>query len=182
MDINFISKAVNSNRKVKFTIQGISMEDTFYHGDTVFIEAKKDYKENDIVVIKDMRGYLISHRLVFIEPPYILTLGDNNKCCDAFTDISKIVGFIRDPHKTYSNKRILNLKSYSWKEFLKIEHQELDSRIVLLLSSKYIEKYISNSNFEKPLDRNGKYLIVYDIPDEVIDSLVKTAYSINPVI
>ena len=73
----------NLNKQQDYIIgNGNSMQPTFYHNDTLFVEKVTDIKLNEIYSYKNKKGENIVHRLIAINGNELTFKGDNNSFND----------------------------------------------------------------------------------------------------
>lgn len=78
-----IKSIVDSGKIYEITVFGNSMKPTYKDGDKVQITCAKDLKINDVILF-EILGKLVLHRIVELNLPYIVTKGDNHPYSDHY--------------------------------------------------------------------------------------------------
>lgn len=78
-----IKSIVDSGKIYVITVFGNSMKPTYKEGDKVEITSAKELKVNDVILF-EILGKLVLHRIVELNLPYIITKGDNHPYSDCY--------------------------------------------------------------------------------------------------
>lgn len=105
---------LEEGKDVSLTVTGYSMQPFFRHGrDSVLVSPPKGVPcRGEIVLIRDVAGRYILHRVLDVADGIIYTCGDGNRRPDPPMSVSGLCGVV---HSAKRKGKVITDKSFYWK-------------------------------------------------------------------